>query len=438
MPRSIDVSPPRYNGAIHPLDKSAFHKDIPVIAIRVLPAKTASIAKSPLLKNYVVRFPKLSPIVRDPSNQENRLVLLDISDKAELSPEASELLERDGEGFVDYTIKLDYNFWSASDILGAVLPEELIEGAPVGFAATGHIAHLNLNDEYLPYKYMIGEVFLDKNHSISTVVNKLHNIETQFRVFQMELLAGKPDYVVTHSESNCRFTFDFSKVYWNSRLHTEHERIVKLLSPDDVLADVFAGVGPFAIPAAKYGCGVLANDLNPNSYQYLVQNIMENEVSDLVRATCEDGRDFIRDVFRRPIKKPFPGYSGPRISKNRARKERKGAETASDHIPPRDQITHLVMNLPNTAIEFLDAFRGVLAAPELREKYTKMPMVHCHCFSREAEEEKAGADILERVALKLGRRPANDVSLFHVRSVAPGKEMYCISFRLPREVALDG
>ncbi|KAF8921929.1 Met-10+ like-protein-domain-containing protein [Mucidula mucida] len=435
MPRSIDVSPPRYNGPIHPLDKSAFHKEIPVIAIRVPPAKTASIAKSPLLKNYIVRFPRLSPVVRDPSNQENRLVVLNINDKAELSPEASALLERDGEGFVDYTIELDYDFWHASDILGAVLPEELVEGAPVGFAATGHIAHLNLNDEYLPYKYLIGEVFLDKNNSISTVVNKLHNIDTQFRVFQMELLAGKPNYVVTHSESNCRFTFDFSKVYWNSRLATEHERIVKLLSPDDVLADVFAGVGPFAIPAAKYGCGVLANDLNPSSYQYLVHNIMENDVSELVRATCEDGRDFIRDVFRRPIKKPFPAYTGPRKSKTRARKERKGAEGASDYafiLPPRDQITHLVMNLPDSAIEFLDTFRGVLAAPELREKYTTMPMVHCHCFTREAEEEKAHA-IFWRVALKLGRRPAEDVSLFHVRSVAPGKEMYCISFRLPRE-----
>ncbi len=53
------------------------------------------------------------------------------------------------------------------------------------------------------------------------------------------------------------------------------------------------------------------------------------------------------------------------------------------------------MNLPDSAIEFLDTFRGVLAAPELREKYTTMPMVHCHCFTREAEEEKAHADILE-------------------------------------------
>jgi tRNA G37 N-methylase Trm5 len=31
----------------------------------------------------------------------------------------------------------------------------------------------------------------------------------------------------------------------------EHDRLVKLLSPKDVVCDMFAGVGPFAVPAAK-------------------------------------------------------------------------------------------------------------------------------------------------------------------------------------------
>ena len=68
-------------------------------------------------------------------------------------------------------------------------------------------------------------------------------------------------------------------MYWNSRLHTEHERVVQLLEPEDVVVDVFAGVGPFAIPAAKRGCGVLANDLNPNSAKYLSKNVDDNRVS---------------------------------------------------------------------------------------------------------------------------------------------------------------
>lgn len=80
-------------------------------------------------------------------------------------------------------------------------------------------------------------------------------------------------------ESDCSFTFDFTAVYWNSRLHTEHERMVHLFQPGDVVVDVMAGVGPFAIPAAKRGCAVLANDLNPCSYEYLCRNIVANRAS---------------------------------------------------------------------------------------------------------------------------------------------------------------
>lgn len=43
---------------------------------------------------------------------------------------------------------------------------------------------------------------------------------------------------------------------------------------------------------------------------------------------------------------------------------------------------------------------------------------------------------LQRVEQVLGHSVSEDVCIVHVRSVAPGKEMYCISFRLPREVAL--
>jgi tRNA (guanine37-N1)-methyltransferase len=62
-------------------------------------------------------------------------------------------------------------------------------------------------------------------------------------------------------------------------LHTEHDRLVHLFKPEEVIADVFAGVGPFAVPAAKKGCAVFANDLNPNSAKYLTKNVTDNRVS---------------------------------------------------------------------------------------------------------------------------------------------------------------
>lgn len=119
---------------------------------------------------------------------------------------------------------------------------------------------------------------LDKSKNIQTVVNKIDSIDHTFRFFAMELLAGREDYIATMVESKCKFTFDFSKVYWNSRLQGEHLRLVQLFKKGDIIVDVFGGVGPFALPAGKKGCTVFTNDLNPISYKYLVQNIAANKV----------------------------------------------------------------------------------------------------------------------------------------------------------------
>src|SRR6266436_9602034 len=70
-------------------------------------------------------------------------------------------------------------------------------------------------------------------------------------------------------------------------------------------------------------------------------------------------------------------------------------------LPPRKRIAHFVMNLPDSAITFLDAFRGIFAQSlspstsdiDLRALYDVMPMVHCHCFTRELDREAAERDI---------------------------------------------
>jgi len=281
-------------------------------------------------------------------------------------------------------------------------------------------------------------------------VNKLDNIHNQFRFFSMELMAGDAEYAVEHHESDCRFTFDFREVYWNSRLHTEHERLVTIFKPEDgIIADVFAGVGPFAVPAAKKGCAVLANDF------YLMSSLLMElgKVVDSLRAWCEDGRDFIRDAARRAYDEPLPAYTGPKPNKRQVRNERRkrqemqlesaGAVKTEDsilpEIPPRNRIAHFVMNLPDTAIEFLDAFRGALSyeGRDLRGVYRELPMVHCHCFTRFLELADARADIEKRVESSLGASLSGEYSLHFVRSVAPNKDMYCISFRLPGEVAFQ-
>ncbi|KAI0003748.1 Met-10+ like-protein-domain-containing protein [Russula compacta] len=431
---TIDTSPPAARWMKDTLVRSAFHRRVPVVAARLPAPKTGSVLNAEAMRGVIINLPKIRSVIADTEcpDGDNKLVLLRVQDEADLNADARSYLKSQNASLITHNIELDYDYWTADEILHAILPEELLNGSPTGFSSTGHLAHMNLNDEYLPYKHIIGQVILDKNKRLRTVVNKLDSIDTQFRVFNMELLAGEPDYVVEHSESDCRFKFDFSHVYWNSRLHTEHARLVNLFQPHELVADVFAGVGPFALPAAKKGCAVLANDLNPESYKYLVMNVKDNKVADRVRASCEDGREFIRHAAMQVASDPLPGFAGPPLSQ-------------TQRPPPRKRIAHFVMNLPDSAITFLDAFRGILATSssmsvDLPALYDVMPMIHCHCFTRESEREAAERDIRYRVEQVLGclLSAEDEVNVHLVRPVAPNKEMYCISFRLPRATAFFG
>ena len=117
------------------------------------------------------------------------------------------------------------------------------------------------------------------------MINKIDEVGSTniFRTFSYELLAGVDDLSVEVYEDDCYFKFDYSKVYWNQRLNTEHKRRVNNFLPGEAICDVMAGVGPFAVPAGKKRCWVMANDLNPDSFRSLRYAVKRNKVSQMYR-----------------------------------------------------------------------------------------------------------------------------------------------------------
>eukprot|EP00775_Hariotina_reticulata_P005490 gene5490-5724_t len=196
---------------------------------------------------------------------------------------------------------------------------------PGSFESIGHIAHLNLRDEHLPYKHIIGQVIVDKNPAIKTVINKVGTIDNEYRVFDMEVIAGEDRLETELAQHGVKFRLDFSQVYWNSRLEAEHSRLVGTFQPGEVVVDVMAGIGPFAIPAALRGCMVYANDLNPASAKYLNLNIQLNKVTSQV----------------------------------------------------------LPFNMDASAVEFLDAFRGAFDPSTWAGR---LPLVHVYTFMKNESE----------------------------------------------------
>ncbi|GMF49930.1 unnamed protein product [[Candida] boidinii] len=221
-----NVQPPSYKG-ITKLDKSLFVRHFPIVCVFFPDAgKIGQFVKDH--KKDILRYPRIPFIVkldettnnikRSEKNKELKAVVLteklkDISTVEDiLSPEAiNDIKSFQGE-FRNYDLTLDYSYWRSDEILKAILPENFNEEVPSGFTKTGHIAHLNLKEEYKPYGELIGQVILDKNPSVKTVVDKLDSIDTTFRTFKMKVIAGEDNFLVEQKESDCIFKFDFSKV----------------------------------------------------------------------------------------------------------------------------------------------------------------------------------------------------------------------------------
>ncbi|KAF5192247.1 tRNA (guanine(37)-N1)-methyltransferase [Thalictrum thalictroides] len=334
-----------------------------------------------------------------------RLLLLDEEyankDVGEL-PEAIKLLfSGDGKHsrscqLVKCRLTLFYDYWQMNDILEALLPNGII--VPAAFEMVGHIAHLNLRDEHLPYKNIIAQVVLDKHKTkIKTVVNKIESIQNDYRTMQLEVLAGNHSLATTVVENGFRFHLDLGTVYWNSRLATERQRLVNRFTNADIVCDVFSGVGPLAIAAAKKVKHVYANDLNPSAVEYLERNCVLNKLERKITVYKMDGRRFIDAIFK-------------------SQKTR--------------YITQVVMNLPNDAAEFLDAFRGIFNNRP-RAAGIPMPMINVYGFSKAEDPE---FDFHQRIRTAL-LEFAVEVEMHRVRDVAPGKWMLCASFVLPESVA---
>jgi tRNA (guanine37-N1)-methyltransferase len=381
--QSVDLKPTPCPGMLV-LDRKKFDLTISSRAIEV-PAKRCTEVVQ-LMKQSNSMFSQLQrkPRIVQPCDEASRkLILLDNNQRIPIIDD--EISERT----VD--VKLTYENWSASQIIRAILPPSIEDTEVVsGFEIVGHIAHLNLKECHQPYRFIIGQVILDKNPSIRTVVNKLNTIHTEYRYFDMELLAGEDNFITTAIEHKIKFRMDFSKLYWNSRLGTEHKRVVDLIPSGSIVLDMFCGIGPFALPLAKKKCFVHANDLNPESYKYLLKNIEINHITQQY-ITCynQDGREFVEK---------FTG-----------------------------QIDFVIMNLPASAYEFLDVFMGLYSKGE---EQLKPPTVFCYHF---ADTEAPVENSINAISEKMGC-PINPEEVYLVRKTAPKTWMTCVRFTIPNSV----
>lgn len=110
----------------------------------------------------------------------------------------------------------------------------------------------------------------------------------------VELLFG-PGGSVTHLENGIRYTFDPAEILFSPGNVGIRTSMKRLDVRNKTVYDMFAGIGYFSIPIAKYGSPnhIYAAEINPVSYEYLESNIARNKVKKFFTIYNDDCKSVI-------------------------------------------------------------------------------------------------------------------------------------------------
>ncbi|MEF8839793.1 MAG: class I SAM-dependent methyltransferase family protein [Haloarculaceae archaeon] len=263
---------------------------------------------------------------------------------------------------------------------GQVMPADVL-GRDPSYERLGDVAIVDEDDPDTARE--VADAIVNSALPVRTVLNRASKVKGTERLRDWEVLAGDGTETV-HREYGYEFALDLETVYFSPRLATERHRVVEQVAPAERVVDMFAGVGPFAIPMADRGAEVLAVDVNPEAIGYLRENAARNGVEAAVTAIEGD------------------------IS-----------EVAADYGNWADR---LVMNLPHSADEFLDA-AVTLAGDEC--------VLHYYDIQSDADPFGPGEAAIRAAADPAGYEVTVETRR-EVRSYAPHELNVCLDVRLTR------
>jgi tRNA (guanine37-N1)-methyltransferase len=200
------------------------------------------------------------------------------------------------------------------------LPPHLIASLPQALDVIGDIAIIEIPPELKAYEKPIGQAILKTHRNIRTVLAKAGAISGTYRLREFTFIAGEHKTQTVHREFGCQYHVDIAKAYFSPRLSHEHQRVASLVQTGETVVDLFAGVGPFSVLIAKKNpkVKVYAVDINPEAVELLRVNVRLNRVENRVFPILGDAKQITANKLK----------------------------GSTDRV---------IMNLPETAIEFVDA-----------------------------------------------------------------------------------
>jgi len=248
------------------------------------------------------------------------------------------------------------------EALDGKLPSHLLASVPQALDVVGDIAIVEIPLELKQHEAAVGEAILKLHKNVRTVLAKASSISGTFRLREFTFIAGENKTRTIHREFGCQYHIDVTKAYFSPRLSHEHMRVASLVQASEVVVDLFAGVGPFSVLIGKRnpGAKVYAVDINRDAVELLKINVRINRVENSVFPVLADARQIAASTLKG--------------SANR-----------------------VIMNLPETAIDFVNAACETLK-PE-------GGIIHYYGFVRAPDtidaEQKRFVDAVEQAGRKV-------------------------------------
>ena len=224
------------------------------------------------------------------------------------------------------------------DLLKDALPEEVVSKLPRSYSIIGDIAVIHLPEELLTYGSKVASAIMKVAKNVR-VVYAVSGVKGNYRLMNLVHLGGERRSWTIHREYGIRIYVDIRKAYYNPSLSEEHRRIARKVRDGEVVVDLFAGVGPFALHIlTSRRCKVYAVDINPDAILCFLKSI---------------------DLNRKKIVGEFVAVVGDAL---------KFAEVMKD-----DCANRVIMNLPHKAPEYV---------PKVITKVKIGGVLHVYCVAR--------------------------------------------------------
>jgi len=259
------------------------------------------------------------------------------------------------------------------DILSEVLIPEEISKIYSAFDMIGDIIIIKIPNCLIFKKEIIAKAILQNIKPAKSVFVQTSAVQGEHRIRSLEFLAGDNNTVTEYKEHGCRFKVDVLKTYFSPRLSTERLRIGKMVSDNEIITNMFAGVGTYSIIMAKHNktCRVYSIDSNPVANDLAEINVKLNKVQDRVLPIFGDAKEVINKKIKgksHRVLMPLPEKAKEFVdSAVMALKENKGIIHYFAHVKALTKSLAREKGVVDTKDAFYEYHHEILATKVVRE-----------------------------------------------------------------------